>query len=411
MAEQPSSGGVRVLTEDDDTTATAEQTAQLPAEGGQPAAPDEGRPAAAPAEGGSGEELPGDGPRASLTDRLSGSVIEHRKAAAIAVAALIGIALLGASRIDVGGVVVDGVSVGAVYALVALGIALVYRSTKVLNFAQGELGTVPAFLVLMLLTGFDRAATIDPASVGLLQLISYALVGVLVGALLAIGINSLVVQRLAEANPVTSLVATAGVSFLLIGGQIVIFELQSRTFPRVLRGAVCFVRGGEGACMLQTNRHNIVILAVLVIVAAGLALLFRTQLGTALLATAQDPFAAALHGVSPIAMSSLAWGLAGALAALGGILGAGYFAGLTPGLMTTTFLIPAFTAAVLGGMTSMSGAVVGGVLVGLVAALANGIATTYGLTSVIPSPPTLASFVVLLLVLLIRPRGLFGKEA
>ncbi|MEX1162324.1 MAG: branched-chain amino acid ABC transporter permease [Nitriliruptor sp.] len=391
MTEQRNAGGVRVVSEDDDS-ASADTTAALPVEPGF-------------AESSTGEPS---GP--SRLDQATEFVTEHRKAVLAGVVGLVAIAALGASRIDVGGVVVDGVSVGAVYAMVALGIALVYRSTKVLNFAQGELGTVPAFLVLMLLTGFDRAAILDPASISLVRLVLFALVGVLAGAVLAIGVNTLVVQRLAEANPVTSLVATAGVSFLLIGGQVVVFELQSRTFPRVLQGSVCFVRGDDG-CLLQTNAHNLVILSVLVVVAAGLALLFRTQLGTALLATAQEPFAAALHGVSPRAMSSLAWGLAGGLAALGGILGAGYFAGLTPGLMTTTFLIPAFTAAVLGGMTSMTGAVVGGVLVGLVAALANAIATTYGLTSVIPSPPTLASFVVLLLVLLIRPRGLFGKEA
>ncbi len=391
MAEQRSAGAVRVPSGDGDA-ASADTTAALPAEPGL-------------------AESPTGGPTGpSRLDQATDLVTEHRTAVIGVVLALVALAGLGASRIDVGGVIVDGVSVGAVYALVALGIALVYRSTKVLNFAQGELGTVPAFLVLMLLTGFDRAAILDPASISLVQLVGYGVVGVLAGALLAIGVNTLVVQRLAEANPVTSLVATAGVSFLLIGGQIVVFELQSRTFPRVLQGQVCFVRGDEG-CLLQTNQHNLVILGVLVVVAAGLALLFRTQLGTALLATAQEPYAAALHGVSPRAMSTLAWGLAGGLAALGGILGAGYFAGLTPGLMTTTFLIPAFTAAVLGGMTSMTGAVVGGIIVGLVAALANGVATTYGLTSLIPSPPTLASFVVLLLVLLIRPRGLFGKEA
>jgi branched-chain amino acid transport system permease protein len=284
----------------------------------------------------------------------------------------------------------------------------VYRSTKVLNFAQGEFGTMPAFLVLMLLLGFDRAATVD-ASVSTLQLASYALVGVAFGALLAIGVNVLIVQRLAEANPVTSLVATAGVSLLMIGAQIVIFELQNRSFPRFFPGTACVIPGADG-CALTTNRHNLVILVVLFVVGAAFAALFRTELGTALLATAQDPFAASLHGVSPRAMSTLAWGLAGALGALGGVLGAGFFAGLTPGLMTTTFLLPAFTAVILGGITSMTGAVVGGLLVGLTAALANGVVTGYGVQN-IPSPPTLASFALLLVVLLVKPSGLFGKGA
>lgn len=358
-----------------------------------------------------GDTLPGVQPAPSFLDRATEAVIAHRRTVTGVVVGFVILGSLAASDVDVGGVLVDGLSIGAVYALVALGIALVYRSTRVLNFAQGELGTLPAFLVLMLLTGFDRAVTIDPATVSTASLICYALIGVAFGAALAVGINVFVVQRLAEATPVTSLVATAGVSLLMIGGQVVFFELQNRTFPRILRGSLCLVAGPEGGCLLSTNRHNLVMITVLVVVAVALAVLFRTELGTALLATAQDPFAAALHGVSPRAMSSLAWGLAGGLAALGGILGAGFYAGLSPGLMTTTFLIPAFTAVVLGGITSMTGAVVGGLLVGLINALANGATTTYGLTSVIPNAPTMASFTLLLLVLLVRPRGLFGKEA
>lgn len=341
--------------------------------------------------------------------RLEAFVVEHWRGIAAGLMTLVAIGLLATTDVNLGGVLVDGISIGSVYAVVALGIALVYRSTRVLNFAQGELGTVPAFLVLMFLTGFNLDETVDPATLSLPFLVSMALVGVLFGAILAVGINALVIQRLSDATPVTSLVATVVVSLLFIGGQVVIFGLQVRRFPRMLEGALCFVQGEE-RCLLQTNRHNLVILGVLIVAAALLALLFRTELGTALLAVAQDPYAASLHGVSPRAMSSLAWGIGGALAAIGGILGAGFF-DLSPGLMTRTFLIPAFTAAVLGGITSMTGAVVGGLLLGLVAALANGVTSTYGLTNVIPSPPTLASFTVLLLVLLVRPRGLFGKDA
>lgn len=358
----------------------------------------------APAGGGRGR----DGGRPTLGTRLTDLVVDRRVLVVWLLAGFLGVGAIGASDIDLGGVLVDGVSVGSVYALVALGIVLVYRSTKVMNFAQGELGTMPAFLVLMLLTGFDRAATVDPASISTPRLIVVALVGVGFGAVLAVGVNVLVVQRLAEANPVTSLVATAGVSLLMIGGQMVFFDLQNRTFPRMLEGSLCLVPGVD-RCALSTNRHNIVILVVLLVVAATFTALFRTRLGTALLAVAQDPFAAALHGVSPRAMSSLAWGLAGALGALAGILGAGFHRGLSPGLMTTTFLISAFTAVILGGITSMAGAVVGGLLVGLVSAFANGATTAYGLTSVVPNAPTLASFALLLLVLLVRPSGLFGK--
>jgi branched-chain amino acid transport system permease protein len=337
-------------------------------------------------------------------DAVSGWLAAHRGAVVGAVVGLVVLGSIGASGISLGAVLVDGLALGSVYALVALGIALVYRATRVLNFAQGEFGTVPAFVVLIILLGFDLNGSVDPAEVSLVQLSVLALLGIAVGAGLAIGVNAGIVQRLADANPVTSLVATAGVSFLLIGAQVVIFGLQSRTFPRFLDGSVRVLG-------ISVTRHTFVIAVVLAAAAILLAILFKTPVGVALLATAQDPFAASLHGVSTRAMSSLAWGLAGGLAAIGGLLGAGVYQRLEPGQMTTTFLIPAFTAAVLGGITSMVGAVVGGVLLGLVASFANEAVLSFGISDVVASAPDLAAFVVLLLVLLVRPRGLLGKEA
>jgi branched-chain amino acid transport system permease protein len=349
----------------------------------------------------------GSGGSGGPLDRLEGisrQLAAHRGAVVGIVAGLVVVGALGASGISLGAVLVDGLALGSVYAFVALGIALVYRATRVLNFAQGEFGTVPAFVVLVILLGGDLTGNVDPSEVSLVQLTVLALLAVFVGAALAIGVNAGIVQRLADANPVTSLVATAGVSFLLIGAQVVIFGLQSRSFPRFLDGSVTVLG-------ISVTRHTFVIAVVLAIAAALLAVLFRTPVGVALLATAQDPFAASLHGVSTRAMSSLAWGLAGGLAALGGMLGAGVFQRLEPGQMTTTFLIPAFTAAVLGGITSMVGAVVGGLLLGLVASFANEAVLSYGISDVVASAPDLAAFVVLLLVLLVRPRGLLGKEA
>jgi branched-chain amino acid transport system permease protein len=337
-------------------------------------------------------------------EAASAWLAERRTTVVAAVTAIVVLGTLGASGISLGAVLVDGLALGSVYALVALGIALVYRATRVLNFAQGEFGTVPAFLVLVVLLGGDLQSNVDPSQVSLLRLSALAVVAVIAGAALGIGVNAGIVQRLADANPVTSLVATAGVSFLLIGAQVVIFGLQSRTFPRFLDGSVRVLG-------VSVTRHTFVIAVVLAIAAALLAVLFRTPVGVALLATAQDPFAASLHGVSTRAMASLAWGLAGGLAAIGGLLAAGVYQRLEPGQMTTTFLIPAFTAAVLGGITSMVGAVVGGLLLGLVASFANEAVLSYGISDVVASAPDLAAFVVLLLVLLVRPRGLLGKEA
>ena len=146
------------------------------------------------------------------------------------------------------------------------------------------------------------------------------------------------------------------------------------------------------------------------VLAAGvLAVYFKTPHGVALLATSQDPFAAELQGINVNAMTSSAWGVAGALAALAGLLGAGVFNLLSPGLLLSTFLIPAFTGVIIGGITSMVGAVAGGLLLGLIVATANQVNTSFSLG--LPGPPQIAVLLSLLLVLLFRPRGLLGTEA
>lgn len=300
-------------------------------------------------------------------------------------------------------VVVIGAQVGAVYSLIGLGLALVYKATRVLNFAQGELGTVPAFLAYAIMVGFDWSDQGSQLDRG--DLWWATIVAIVTGAVLAVLINVLVVQRLADANPVTSLVATAGVALLFTSGQLIMFEAKLRVFPRYIDG-IAFRLGGT-----PVSYHTIIVVVVLAVAALALAAFFRTPPGIALLATAQEPFAAELSGVSVRAMSALAWAAAGALAAIGGLLGAGVQQNIRPGLMTTTFLIPAFASAVLGGLTSMVGAVVGGVLLGMVVAYANGLFLAVDFLNDVPGPPQIAVLVSLLLVLLIRPRGLFGKEA
>jgi branched-chain amino acid transport system permease protein len=335
-----------------------------------------------------------------------------------AIATIVAVLLLAILDVNLVSVVVNGLQVGAVYALVALGLALVYKATRVLNFAQGELGTVPAFVVLMILIGGDRAVELDTGTVATSTLLLASVAAVILGAVLAVLINVLVVQRLADASPVTSLVATAGVALLFSSAELIFFQAKGRKFPRFVDGAPCFGSNAEGVCTAPLSIggvivpwHTIIVVLVLAGAAALLAVFFRTRPGVALLATAQEPFAAELHGISVRRMSTLAWGTAGALAAIGGILGGGVFEFIAPGLMTTTFLIPAFTAAVLGGITSMVGAVLGGLLLGITVAFANSFVLAYSLTSVLPGPPQIATFAVLLLVLLVRPRGLFGKEA
>lgn len=295
-------------------------------------------------------------------------------------------------------VLVFGSQRGAVFALVGLGLALVYMSTRILNFAQGELGTVPAFAAFLVMTGFESAGDVVADRDLLLPA---TLVAIAIGALLGVLLYAAVIRPLGKVSPVTSLVATAGVALLLTTIEINVFEARARRFPRPVNGG--FTLPGID---IVVEWHTVVILAVLAGVAVALAAFFRSSPGVALLATAEDPFAAELHGVPVERMRAMAWGAAGALGALAGVLGAGVFESLTPGLVTSTFLIPAFTGVVLGGITSMKGAVVGGFALGIVSQAAIEIVSELELD--VPGPPQLAVFVVLLAVLLVRPQGLLG---
>lgn len=334
-------------------------------------------------------------------------------------AAVLAFVLLTLSRVSPVQVLAIGLQAGAVSSLIALGIALVYKATRVLNFAQGELGTVPIFIAYVIFIGGDIAGEPRPDP-DVAQFVIATLAALAVGAILAVLINVLVVQRLAEASQVIALVATVGVAFLLTGAELLVFRARARRFPRYVEGTPCLgpeaEAAGFGLCPLtvgniQISWHTILVAIVLAAAAAILAVFFRTRWGVALLATAQEPFAAELQGVSVRRMATLAWAMAGVLGAIAGLLGAGNFNQVTPGYMTTTFLIPGIVGAILGGITSMPGAVIGGLIVGVAVALSNEFVLAYGLNAVLPGPPQIAQLLILLLVLLLRPRGLLGKEA
>lgn len=364
----------------------------------------------------------------SIPDRLLGPEEGRLVRVGLTVGAIV-VVVAAAGLLDVSllSVVVNGLQTGVVYALVALGIALVYKSTRVLNFAQGEIGTIAAFIVFTGLVGGDLEAFLSQGDVVFWQMAAWTLLAILVGAVLAVFINLAIVRQLSDVAPVTTLVATIGVALLLVGSEVIAFEALPRSFPQFLPGGpsgvdlgfLCLSSREAGECLggagqfaiggVNITYQFLLTTTVLAVVAGALAAFFRTAAGTALLATSQEPFAAQLSGVSVTAMSNLAWGTAGAFGALAGVLGGGVFQSITPGFMTSTFLIPAIVAAVLGGITSMPGAVVGALILGIVQTFANSVVVVNGWS--VPGPPQMATFAVLLLVLLFRPRGLFGKAA
>lgn len=293
-----------------------------------------------------------------------------------------------------------GVQVGAIYGLIALGLALVYKATRVFNFAHGEFGTVAVFSVWLLLpeAAFTPAGGPGVSVSGALFL--FAAVGLVVGTAFGMATYLLVVRPLTGRPEVTVLVATAGVALAAVSLQLIMGRAEPRSMPSFIDGRAFTLAS------VNITWQTVFTIVVLAVVAVALGIFFRTRVGTALLATAQEPFAATLAGISTTTMSLVTWGVAGFLAAAGGLMATASDRLLTPGIMTGKYLIPAFTAAILGGITSMPGAVLGGMLLGVIQASSNNY-----LPASWPGKPQIGVFVILVAVLLLRPRGLLGKEA
>lgn len=287
---------------------------------------------------------------------------------------------------------VIGIITGGVYALVALGLVLVYKASGVFNFAQAEFGTVAVYAAYAALEFADL-----PYPVALL-------LGLAAGVAMGLLTERLIIRPLFEAPRVTLLVATAGVALLAIGVQ---FWRANNPALRVL-APISQEANRITVLGIQISDQRLVILLALAATAAILAAFFRSPLGLAVLAASQEPTAAELVGVSVRRVSSLTWGLAAALGATAGLLTAP-ISNFAPGFLTSGAsgaLIPGFTAAVIGGMTSLPGAVVGGLAIGLVESLGG-----LGALDGVPGARAVLVFGALLVVLLVRPQGLFGKAA
>lgn len=288
--------------------------------------------------------------------------------------------------------VIQGVVYGAPYALLGLGIVLVYKGSRVFNFAQGEFGTIAAFSVFLLK---DRV----PLPVAML-------IGVAVGVLCGLFVERFVVQPLFSAPKVTLLVATAAVATASIALQVAVGEAKIRSYPALFRGDAFIIYG------VAVKWQQLLVVAALAAVAFALFVFFNsTDTGLAVLAASQEPTATDLVGIGTRKMSALVWGMSGLVGGIAGALLAAPPNSLTPGYLTREFLIFSFVAAVVGGMTSLPGAVLGGIVLGMVQSFA----AVYfpkitWVADNIPSPEQVAVFILLVAVLAIRPTGLLGKE-
>jgi len=275
----------------------------------------------------------------------------------------------------------NGIATGALYSVIALGIVLVYRTSRLLNFAHGDLAMVAVFLVW----SFSRPLGF-PGAVAVALLAATAL-----GAAFSFG----VLQQVKEATLLGQVVLTLGFSQVLSGAALVVWGADSKPFPFPLSSVVTYRLGG--AVISQLTLGSLVIALVLM---AGLYLLIQqTRVGLAMRAYSQDPEAARLLGLPTRRLLAFTWGVAALLGTAAGMLLAPVTF-LHPYFMLTPFL-KGFTAAVLGGLDSVPGAIVGGLLLGVMESLFAGYVSLRFVSTL--------SFALIVVMLLVRPEGLLGR--
>jgi branched-chain amino acid transport system permease protein len=278
-----------------------------------------------------------------------------------------------------------GLAAGAVYAAVALALVLIWRATRIVNFAQGG---------MLMITTFLAFTVIDNGGSYWLALVVAVLAGLVLGAV----VERLVIRPVENKPPLNAVVVTFGLLVLLQGVAGMVFGGRPQSYPPAFG-----IRGFsvDGRRLLFTPNDLWVVLVVLAVM-IGLAAVFRwTALGLRMRSAAFAPEVARLLGVRVGGMFTVGWALAAAVGALAGVL-----------IAPSTFVSPTafdatlvfgFTAAVIGGLDSPPGAVVGGVALGIVLSYVSG----YLGSDVVD----LGALVVLVLVLMVRPNGLFGHAA
>ncbi|HMI24566.1 MAG TPA: branched-chain amino acid ABC transporter permease [Streptosporangiaceae bacterium] len=291
---------------------------------------------------------------------------------------------------------VNGLTTGALYSLVALGFSMVYGVLKLLNFAHGDLYMVGAYIGFFVIQWFGGAQHLSIA-VPLLLVIMFVLAAGLVGGL-GVAIERFAYRPLRDAPRIAPLITAIGVSFFLESSALLLFGAQYRVY-----NTADFISLSSGIQIgsVTIDSVQILVLVLGVVLMAGLQLLVnRTRLGRQMRAVAADREAAEMLGINVNFVITATFFLGSALAGVAGIMGGLLFNQVTS---TIGFIagLKAFTAAVVGGIGSIPGAMLGGLVIGVAESFVTGyISSTYS---------NLIVFGILIVVMLIRPSGLLGR--
>lgn len=279
--------------------------------------------------------------------------------------------------------IINGLSIGSVYALVALGYTMVYGIIKLINFAHGEIFMVGAYSAMIFITMFNLPLWLAM----ILSMVSTALLGIV--------IEKVAYKPLRKSSRTAALITAIGVSFLLQNAMLLIMGARIYTFPQVFNNTTWVFNG------LRVNALQLGMFLTSIALMLGLQfVVHQTKLGRAMRAVAVDKDAASLMGVDVNHTISMTFALGSALAAAAGVMVGMYYISMTP-YMGFAPGLKAFVAAVFGGIGLLPGAMFGGFAIGIIETLVAGYGSTLFKDAVV--------YAILILVLLIKPSGLFGK--
>jgi branched-chain amino acid transport system permease protein len=305
-------------------------------------------------------------------------------------------------------VVMDGLVLGFMYALIALGYTMVYGVLELINFAHSEIFMVGGFVGVEILLGLRAAGYLDPLN-PFLVLGLIVLTGMAVSGLLAVLIERIAYRPLRGAPRLIPLISAIGVSFFLQDAVRLVESLWRNAFYLTYPSFAVFNRRIELGETVDFSVKSILVIAASLLVLFALQFLVnRTKLGKAIRAVAEDQATASLMGINVNRIISVTFLIGGAMGGAAGVLfGVQYntinpFTGFIPG-------IKAFTAAVLGGIGNIPGAMVGGLVLGLLEAFAASYLSLFTAGAFGAEYKDIFAFSILILILIFRPRGLLGE--